>query len=341
MIRIVLLLIALSCWSSSGFGVVVKDDAGRTVMVPEKLERVYAAGPPASIILYSLAPDMLLGWNRPLRAEEKAFLAARYHDLPVLGRLTGRGNTANAETVIRSGAQLILDYGSIKPVYKSLADRVVQQTGIPYLLMDGSFTNIPTTYRRLGEVLGRTERGEQLARYAEQVFSQVRTTLARVPAQERPRVYYGRGPDGLQTGAGGAINVELLEIAGAINVAAQAGGDRRGLIEVSMEQILHWDPQVILTLDPHFFKHASSDPLWSRVDAVRNKRVYLAPRTPFGWFDRPPSVNRLIGLPWLLHTLYPQHTQLDLDGAAREFYALFYGVDLSGRQLERLLEGSQ
>lgn len=318
----------------------VTDDAGRTVSVPDELRRVYAAGPPATILLYSLAPDMLLGWNRPLRTEEKAFLPSRYNDLPVLGRLTGRGNTANAEIVIRSGAQLILDYGSLKPVYRSLADRIQHQTGIPYLLMDGSFASIPTTYRRLGKVLGRPERGERLARYAEHVFAQVRTTLDKIPVEQRPRVYYGRGPDGLQTGAGGAINVELLAIAGARNVAAQAGGDRRGLIEVSMEQVLQWDPQVILTLDANFFRHAQHDPLWRGISAVRNKRVYLAPRVPFGWFDRPPSVNRLIGLPWLLHTLYPQHSRVDLRSAAREFYALFYHTDLNDTQLDRLSDGT-
>lgn len=339
--RALYILITLLIWPVSGFGSIVTDDAGRAVSVPDELNRVYAAGPPATIFLYTLAPDLLLGWNRPLRAGEREYIPARYRDIPALGRLTGRGNTANAEIVIRAGAQLILDYGSTKAVYVSLADRVQEQTGIPYLLMDGSFRKIPTTYRRLGKILGRMERGEALARYAEQTFARVRTTLAAIPAQDRPRVYYGRGPDGLQTGAGGAINIELLGIAGAINVAAEAGGDRRGLIEVSMEQILQWDPEVILTLDANFYKLAQHDPLWSRISAVRKKRVYLAPRVPFGWFDRPPSVNRLIGLHWLLHTLYPEQAQLQLRAIAREFYALFYHVELDDAQLGHLLSDSQ
>ena len=315
----------------------VTDDAGREINLPGKIHKVYAAGPPAAILLYTLAPELLAGWDRLPRDDEIQFIAPQFRGLPALGRLTGRGNTANTEIVLRSGAQLILDYGAIKPVYQSLAERVQQQTGIPYLLMDGDFAKITNTFRRLGTILDRLERGELLARYTEKILSQVTDTLAKVPESQRPRVYYGRGPDGLQTGAGGSINVEFLRIVGAKNVAADAGGDRRGLIEVSMEQILLWDPQVVLTLDANFYHHARNDPLWSRVNAVRNGRVHLAPRFPFGWIDRPPSVNRLLGLPWLLHVLYPDQSMLDIRKTTREFYQLFYHVELSESQLDQLL----
>ena len=70
------------------------DDAGRTVALPDKIERVMAAGPPASVLLYALAPDRLVGWVRAPSDEEKAFIAEAYHDLPEHGRLTGRGGTA-------------------------------------------------------------------------------------------------------------------------------------------------------------------------------------------------------------------------------------------------------
>ncbi|MGH8771707.1 MAG: iron ABC transporter substrate-binding protein, partial [Burkholderiales bacterium] len=73
------------------------DSAGRNVTVPAKIERVYAAGPPASVMVFALAPDELIGWTRALRDEERTFLPERYASLPELGRLTGRGNTANVE----------------------------------------------------------------------------------------------------------------------------------------------------------------------------------------------------------------------------------------------------
>jgi iron complex transport system substrate-binding protein len=110
------------------------DSAGRRAEVPARIERVYAAGGPASISLYTLAPEKMLGWTRPLGPEERAFVPARYADLPTLGRLTGRGNTANVEVVPAARPDFIFDYGSLTATYRSLADRMQQQAGVPYLL---------------------------------------------------------------------------------------------------------------------------------------------------------------------------------------------------------------
>jgi iron complex transport system substrate-binding protein len=214
------------------------DSAGRRVTVATHIERVYAAGPPAAIFLYTLAPERLIGWNRPLRPDEEAFMPERYARLPVLGRLTGRANTASLEAMLKTRPQLILDYGSLSQTYVSLADRVQAQTGVPYVLIDGSFKSIARAYRLLGGILDLRERAEQLARYAEQTQAEVTSLLQKVPADHRPRVYYARRADGLETGLGGSINVELLELVGAVNVAG-VGGERGGLTSISMEQILN------------------------------------------------------------------------------------------------------
>lgn len=314
----------------------VTDAAGRSVQVPVPVARIFAAGPPASIMLYTLAPQALLGWNRPPREAELEFIVPAYRDLPELGRLTGRGDTANVEVVLAARPDVIVDYGSTGATFRSLAERVQEQTGIPYLLLDGAFRSIPETYRLLGGIVAVPERAEALAGYTERTFARVDAVLAEVPASARPRVYYGRGPDGLETGLAGSINVEVLEVVGASNVAAESsiGGN---LSRVSLEDVLRWNPEVILTLDEAFYTHATGSGLWSGIDAVRNGRVYVAPRLPFGWFDRPPSVNRLIGVLWLLAVLYPQHAQVDLAAETREFYRLFYHLELSDAQLERLL----
>src|SRR5262245_58528433 len=112
----------------------VVDDTGRRVEIPDRIERVLAAGPPASVLVYTVAPQTLVGWTRPLTPEERAFIPAPYAALPTLGRLTGRANTANVESVLAARPDIILDYGILGPTYASLADRVQQQTGVPYLL---------------------------------------------------------------------------------------------------------------------------------------------------------------------------------------------------------------
>ena len=314
----------------------VADSAERRVEVPARVDRVYAAGGPATIFLYTLAPEKMLGWTRPLGPEERAFVPARYADLPTLGRLTGRGNTANVEVVLAARPDLIFDYGSLTATYRSLADRVQQQTGVPYLLFDGSLSTIPSVYARAGNLLGVGDRGRELGRYAERLLAETDQRVARVPAARRPAVYYARGPKGLETAVRGSINVESLERLGARNVAEGLGG---GLASVSPEQVLAWDPEIIIAIDPAFVASVRTDPVWKSVRAVREGRVYLVPPAPFPWVDFPPSVNRLIGLKWLGRILYPTQFPEDLRQETRAFYTLFYHQAPGEAQLDALLAG--
>ena len=313
----------------------VVDSAGRTVQIPARVSRVLAAGPPASALLYTLAPDMMLGWVREPSPEEKAYLAAPWRDMPAHGRLTGRGNTANIESIIALKPDLIVDVGSTDATYVSLADRVQQQTGIPYILIDGRLARTAETYRMFGGIVGRKERAEELASYAEATLRDMRQRVDAVPADRRLGVYYGRGARGLETGLAGSINLEVLEAVGARNVAAAAG--KGGLTAVSLEQILAWNPDVILALEPQFYRDVAHNPLWSGIKAVRDRRIYRAPSLPYGWFDSPPGGNRLIGLRWLVAVLYPDAGANDLRQATRDFYRQFYHVQLTDELLHALL----
>jgi iron complex transport system substrate-binding protein len=313
----------------------VADGAGRSVPVPARVERVFPAGPPAAIFLYTLAPELLLGWPRANRPQEREFLLPDVGGRPEVGRITGRGNTANLEVVLALKPDLILDVGSVNPTYVSLADRVQQQTGIPYALLDGRFDGIPLGYRTLGDLIGRREQGEALARNAEDTVKVVTQRVGAIPPERRPRVYYARGPRGLETGLGGSINVETIELL-AQNVA---GGTHGGLANVSIEQVLLWNPDVIITIDQDFAATVLSDPTWAPVAAVRTRRVHLSPKLPFGWVDFPPTVNRLIGLWWLGKILYPDLFPEDLRTLTREFYARYYHVTPDAAQIDRVLAG--
>src|SRR5262245_39680726 len=317
----------------------VVDSAGRRVEVPAKISRVFVAGGPASVFIYTLAPQKLLGWNRPLTPEERAYIPSRYANLPTLGRLTGRGNTANVEVMLASRPDVIIDYGVVNPTYVSLAERVQQQTGVPYLLFDGRLSQIPQTYSAAGEALGVGERARALGRYAGELLAEIDGQLARVPAEKRPLVYYARGPRGFQTGLKGSINVESLERIGARNIAAERMG-AGGIVTVSPEQLLAWNPEVVITIESDFFTAARSDDVWKGVKALRDGRLYVAPTEPFPWLDFPPSVNRLIGLKWLGRILYPQWFPDNIRDETRRFYELFYHRSVDNRELDTLLGSS-
>lgn len=314
----------------------VIDGAGREVPIPSVVARVFPSGPPAAILLYTLAPNLLLGWPRANRPEERAYLLPEVGARPEVGRLTGRGNTANLEVVLQLKPDLIVDVGSTTPTFVSLADRVQAQTGVPYALLDGRLDAASHTYRTLGQLVRQAARAEDLARYVETLLETVLQRVKKVSPDKRPRVYYARGPRGLETGLAGSINVEAIEIMGAHNVA---GDQRGGLAAVSLEQVLAWNPEILVTIDQDFARTVGSDPNWSAVSAVRAGRVHLSPKLPFGWVDFPPSVNRLIGLWWLGKVLYPDLFPENLKPIAREFYARFYHVNVSDEQLDDVLVG--
>jgi len=313
----------------------VTDAAGRVLPAPAKVERVFPAGPPAAILLYTLAPDLLLGWPRANRPEECAYMLPDVCTRPEVGRLTGRGNTANLESVIALKPDLILDVGSTSATFVSLAERVQQQTGIPYALLDGRFDAVAATYRKLGELTGRQNDAENLARYSEGALKTIISRVSAIEPSARPRVYYARGPRGLVTGLGGSINVETIEML-AQNVA---GGNKGGLANVSIEQVLLWNPDVIVTIDQDFAESVRTDPSWASVAAVKNGRVHLSPKMPLGWVDFPPSVNRLIGLWWLAKILYPDKFPEDMRTLTRDFYATFYHRTPSDAQIDHVLAG--
>ncbi|WP_075678025.1 ABC transporter substrate-binding protein [Stenotrophomonas sp. TD3] len=266
-------------------------------------KRVFAAGPPAAVLLAAVAPERLLGWPMKVSPESLEQLPAALRTLPVVGRLAGRGSTVSLERLLAMQPDLVLDAGDFDANYRDSAERVWKQTAIPFELIAGRLPEHPAQLRHVGRLLGAAARGEALAQAAEAQLALVREVLATRPAATRPTVYYGRGSDGLESGLSGSINTEVIEFCGGRNVAASAGAG--GLARVSFEQLLAWDPDVILTQDAGFAAHAAQDPRWRALRAVRERRLYCAPVLPFGWLDGPPGVNRLPGLPWLLSRLHP------------------------------------
>ncbi|ENO89560.1 ABC transporter substrate-binding protein, partial [Thauera linaloolentis] len=168
-----------------------------------------------------------------------------------------------------------------------------------------------------GHLLGAGERGEALARHAE-------TVLAACPPsapQAGQKVYLARGADGLETPLPGSVNSECIEAACAVNAARGSGN----LARVSLEQLLAWAPDAIVTQYAEFAALARRDAAWNALPAVRAGRLFLAPNLPFGWLDGPPSVNRLIGVRWLREVLSPRQPATDWIDEAQAFHRLFYG----------------
>ena len=320
-------------------GRTIVDSVGRRVTVPDRVARVMAAGPPASILIYALAPEAMVGWVPQLPADAKPFVLPAVRDLPASPRLTGRGGDASdSERIAALKPDLIVDFGSIGANYVALADKVQAGTRIPYALIDGAIDKSPAVLRLAGDLLGRRERATALAAYAEQTLAKVDAVLGKAGA--RPKVYVARGPEGLLTAVRGSGLTEIVKRAGAVNVA-EGKAERGGALSVSLDQISAWAPDIVIAFDRAAWQAIRTQPGWQKLAAVSGKRVFAAPTLPWGWLGEPPSVNRLIGLRWMLSVLYPKEAAMDLAAEAREFHRLFYGVAPGDAELNALLEGAK
>lgn len=248
-----------------------------------------AAGQPAALLIWAVARERLAGWPRKPEGAALSALPPLAARLPEIGALAGGGRPAGLEAIAALRPQLVIDYGDADQEHEGLADQMRRRLDVEWKLLDGSLSRIPEAIRAAGHLLDVGVGAENLADTAEAVLERWR----RAPAG--PSFYYGRGADGLETGFRGSLATEVLEGAGWENVAV--GSDDIG--RVSREHVVAWDPAAIITLDPEFARTAAGDPIWrTRRDGSR-RSLLLLPDTPFGWVDRPPSVNRLLGCAWL------------------------------------------
>ncbi|WP_052755009.1 ABC transporter substrate-binding protein [Lampropedia cohaerens] len=296
--------------------------------------RVIAAGPPAAVLTAALVPGQLLGWPARLPQGAQALLSPTLARLPVVGRLSGRGSTLGVEGLLALAPDVIIDAGTVDGFYRAQAERLAAQSGITCVLVDGRLPQNAQQLREVGALLGVPQRAEQLAAYADAVLAQAQQRRTRWNG-DGPRFYLARGADGLETGWQGAINAELLEFVGLRNVAQTRGQGSVG--RVSLEQVLAWNPDVIVTQQPGLAAQISADPRWRGIRAVQMARVWQVPSVPFGWVDGPPGINRLVGLRWLnlmladgLHDISSTEDRTALQARVRHeaqvFHQLFYGT---------------
>jgi iron complex transport system substrate-binding protein len=250
---------------------------------------VLAAGQPAALLVWAVARERLMGWPRRPGPAMLAALPAAAAALPELGALTTGGAPSNLEAMAALYPKLVIDYGNTGPEYQALSDRLRTRLGADWTLIDGALDRTAEALVEAGRLLGAEARGRALSGLAAEVLTRWRQ------APPGPAFYYARGRDGLETAFAGALATEVLEGAGWTNVA----GGSRDIGRVSREQVATWDPEAVVTLSRPFATAAAGDPLWrTRRDGSR-RRLLLLPDTPFGWIDRPPSVNRLLGCLWL------------------------------------------
>ncbi len=316
----------------------ITDMAGRTVVVPSEIRSILCTSPPSTNLVYMVAPDRLAGWSF---APEKEYTPAKYAALPVVGGWFGK-ESGNYENFISMKPDIVVEGYTTDggAAGATVAERQEKMGSIPVIAVEDttSSTGYSAPIRFMGDLLGEEEQAGAMIAFYEGVLATVTERVASIPDDERVGVYYAEGPKGLSTDPTGSHHSELIELCGGKNIADCALTPGMGMTEVSMEQIIRWDPEVILAGEPEFYATVRTDPLWQDITAVKDDRVYLIPRTAFCWFDRPPGINRIIGIPWTAKVLYPElFSDMDLEDLIREYHEIFIHVSLTDDQIQGIL----
>lgn len=318
----------------------ITDMSGRKVTIPSEIKKAYGANPMATILLYTIAPDTMIGWNDEM--PNKDYLPEKYRNLPVVGNIGSNKSNSSVEEIIKYNPDVIIFSNTeMNDAAVKKADKISQQLGKPVVLVDGTLSTIEKTYELLGDVFDQKERSNELLTYYNNLLKKVSNTKNKIADSDKLNVYYSKNQNGLSTGGNESPHSELIEMVGGIN-AVKDVNIGSGDAAVSLEQVISWNPDIIIVSEANdnekgLTNKIKTDASWQGIKAVKEGKVFTSPEAVFSWFDRPPSINQLIGIYWLADTLYPNYYNIDIKKELKDFYKLFYQIDLSEDDVNKIL----
>lgn len=308
------------------------DSAGRTVTVPEKIERIIPSGGLAQTFIWPMAADKLVSLKTKLTPDQLRYLGDEFALLPESGDLYLTGGKFNVEAVAALSADVYIDFGEFKDSIVEDLDELQELIGIPCVFIEGSFDNSENAYRMLGELLGEPEKAQELSDYIGSVLGKARDVLKRI---DKKTLALCDNADGLGCIARGTFRDEIWSFMGT-NVVELNEAQFYGFTTVNLEQLQLWDPEYLFFVSVDAYNDCVNDPAWSGLRAVQSGNCYTIPALPQD-FCYYPSVNRYLGIIWLAEIMYPDEFDWDIKSEIYKFYRLFYNCDLNDELYDYLM----
>lgn len=235
----------------------VTDLAGRTVVLPARVERI-VLGEGRMLYTIALLEDRaaplarIVGWQGDLAKLDPQTYGQYRAKFPQIDRIATIGSTSEASVSPEKVLSLKPDIAVFSlsghgPGRRNPLVEQLHKIGVPVVFVDfreHPLKNTVPSLRVLGKALQREEQAERFIAFYEEQKRRVTDIAARIPAAERPRVLLDlRAGDltGVLTAGKGSLG-EMVDLAGGINV-----GD--GLIptplgEASLEAIIASRPEI-------------------------------------------------------------------------------------------------
>lgn len=313
------------------------DMGGAKVEIPDVITKVFGTSPPSTYMIYTIDASLIVGLNfNHARGnnESSNMLDPHFMALPIVGGLQGGGNNMNRETLLSLHPDVVFLWNN--DASGKLAQYLFESSHIPSINVDlESVESLPKAYLFFGDVLNRKERAKVLSDYASDALEKTKK-IVKEHASKRPVVYYAEGADGLATECDQSFHYEAIKFTGGINPHLCPTKSGLGMEKVSLEQVILYNPDIIIAQEREFVEKVKNDARWNSIKAVRESKVYLVPKVPFNWIDRPPSFMRLLGVQWLSHILYGTPSAEHFKEEMRAFYKLFLNIDLTEQQIREI-----
>ncbi|MFV0406644.1 MAG: ABC transporter substrate-binding protein [Propioniciclava sp.] len=315
---------------------VVVDISGREVTIPADVTKV------AGMVAVSIDPTIMLGATDQMVARSidtdywSELVDPAYGTIP---RVEGRD--ANIEQLIESGTQVAFMFEG----YPDINDKL-EEAGIAVVHTirarsdDGISTPedfIEEKKREImlhGEVFGgeALERAKRWSAYADEAVEEIYSRTKDLSAEERPRVYYVRGPEALRIHGGESHTRYLVELAGGELVSQE---DAEQLYNTTMEQVVAWDPEYIIMGRVDNVELVTEDPAWESIQAVKDGNVYVNLKA-IGPADY--STMSLVMMQQIATILHPDlFSDIDMVEKVKEYFATFYDYELTDEEAVEVL----
>jgi len=339
---LVLTLLLCGCGGANNTNVAATreftDSTGRTLTIPETITKIAITGPLSQVYIIPLAGDMLVGVSNAYAEDAAQYLPAYIFEKTEIGQLYGGKGEMDLEALLSAAPDVVIDIGEPKKTMADDLTALTEQTGIPFIHIDATVATAPEAYRTMGKLLGREEKAEELAQWCENTYAMMEAMVAQVDAEgARRTLLYCLGDKGVNVIAEGSFHAETVNmmsrnLAVVEEVVSSGAGN-----EVDLEQILLWDPEVIIFAPDSCYDSIAGDAQWQTVSAIAAGNYYETPYGPYGWLSSPPAVQRYLGMLWLGELLYPAYTEYDLREEITEYYRLFYGCELTDDMYQALV----
>lgn len=302
----------------------VTDMAGNQVTVPEKIERYADAWYAHNEVICML--DQAKGLVATSQTKKKG--PWMYYVQPNMNNaLSTFGDQFNLEELVAKKPDLVFDS---KEDYREQLNAV----GIPLVnVMFKNYDEMKRSVSLTGEILGEEQMASDYCAYLDGVLAELKEKLSSLSEEQKPKVLHGNSVYSFSVDGSDTIIDAWISAAGGRNAASSVKGNMQ---TVTLEQILEWDPDYIITGTSDEVEKILKDPNWSGLRAVQEGKVYANPKGVFSW-DRY-GVEEALQLQWAAALLHPDLFQTDIKAKIREFYQKFLNFDLTEEQAELILQ---